>query len=297
MLESNSGRLVRFLTVVASAIVLSHPSAVQAYNFRIDDFQIIKNGSTLFDDSFTDGNPPPSAPNFSSGASASYVLNSGATVGPEIGGKLTLDSSGAALAFNFNESRLFLTQRATLLTSQTGGATGLNSNSTFVVTGTFDLILPGPIVVPGVNGDQYAVRLTDGTSTVEGNDILTMQVVRRSDGQLAIQFRHFDDAGNTNTLLAQTLLNPAHDQIALRLSHPDASNSTIFGSFAYIDGGVLGSFTTFGTTFDIFNGESFTRAGFEAATPTLATPEPSSVVLLSCGLIALVGFFARGSRQ
>jgi hypothetical protein len=120
-----------------------------------------------------------------------------------------------------------------------------------------------------------------------------VQVVRRSDGQLAIQFRHIDDAGNTNTLLEETALNTAHDQIALRLSHPNATNNTISASFAYIDSGVTGPFTTFGTTFNIFNGETFTRAQFEAVTPTLVTPEPASMLLLGCSLLLVMRFSRR----
>ena len=200
-MEFWSKQLIRFLLVIALATLFAEPADVQAYNFRIDDFQIIKNGTLLFDDSFTDGAPPPSAPNFASGASASYNLNAGATVGPESGGKLTLNSSGAAPNLNIAENGLNLTQRATLQTSQTGGATGLNSNSTFSVTGIFDLILPSPSPIPGVTGDRYGIRLSDATSTIEGNDILWLRVARQSDGTLAVQFRDLDDPANTNILI------------------------------------------------------------------------------------------------
>jgi len=86
-------RIVRFFMVIALTIVFGLPSAAQAYNLRIAEFLVVKNGSTLFDDSFTDRNPPPSAPNYATGASASYSVNAGATVGPESGGKLTLNSA------------------------------------------------------------------------------------------------------------------------------------------------------------------------------------------------------------
>lgn len=91
----------------------------------------------------------------------------------------------------------------------------------------------------------------------------------------------------------ETLLDSAHDQIALRLAKLNGSSDAITASFAYIDGGVLGSFTTFPDTVNIFNGETFTRAEFEAI--AITTPEPSSVLLLSCGLIILKGFFRRHS--
>jgi hypothetical protein len=45
---------------------------------------------------------------------------------------------------------------------------------------------------------------------------------------------------------------------SIRLAEEETTSVT--GSFAYVDGGVVGPFTTYGATTDIFRGENFTRA-------------------------------------
>jgi hypothetical protein len=54
------------------------------------------------------------------------------------------------------------------------------------------------------------------------------------------------------------------------------SGDAVTASFAYVDGGVAGPFTTFGATADIFRGENFTRAEFLFLEPT---PEPATLLL------------------
>jgi hypothetical protein len=279
---------IKILVESLFLLALIHPSSVHAYSFAIDSFEIIKNGSLLFSDPFTDGNPPPSAPNFSSGAAAAYAVNG--TPGPESNGKLQLNSSGGEVAINFQENAFNLVVSARLNTSTTGGATGLNSNSTFVVTGLFDLIIPDPSALPGVTGDRYGIRLTDVLAGVEGNDIIDLRVVRRSNGQLAIEFRDIDDPANTNNLIDSVLLDPNHNQIALRLAHLSASSNAITGSFAYVDGGVFGPFTTFVPTINIFSDDAFTRAQFRASSTIVGVPEPSALLLMGIGLIQLARF-------
>src|SRR2546428_13884711 len=99
-------------------LALIHPASLHAYSFSLDSFEVIKNGAVIFTDSFTDGTPPPGIPVFNSsdfvGGTASY--NTQGTFGPESGGKLIIDSSGAVQTFNISEREFRLSQRATLLT-------------------------------------------------------------------------------------------------------------------------------------------------------------------------------------
>ena len=279
--------------IIVALFIMTQASAALAYNFTIDNFDIVKNGSTLFNDPFSDGFAPPSAPNFTSGTAATYTVNG--TPGPESGGKLQLNSSGGELTPNIAENGLNLTVSARLNTSITGGATGLNSNSTFAVTGLFDLIIPGPSLLPNATGDRYGIRLLDSQTSIEGNDIVDLRVVRQSNGQLAIEFRDLDDPANTNNLIASLSLDTNHNQIALRLSHLSNSNNAISGSFAYVDGGVFGAFTTFAPTIDIFTGETFSRAQIRASSTVV--PEPSSLMLFGSGLLGLARCYRKRYRQ
>lgn len=275
-----AARKQQLIGALISFALLGYATTVQAYTFSIDNFRVNKNGSLLFNDPFTDGSPPPSAPNFANGTPASYSVFG--TLGPESGGTLTIDSSGAGLSFNpLGQPRLF--QRARLLTNidPTNLTLGLKDDDTFSVTGRFDLILPGPLT------ERYGIRLSDQSSTNVGDDVLDLSVRRRSDGTLAVQLRRLDFAGGTITNIASTPLDSAHDQIALTLSRLSATNDAITASFFYLDGGVPGLTTTFAATPDIFNGENWTRADFSASTPV---PEPSVLLLLGSSLAALVGW-------
>jgi hypothetical protein len=282
-------RVVAPLVVATFIIVFGQPATVRAYNFAIDSFEVIKNGSSLFLDTFNDGVPPPGTPAVASsdfsGGTAAYLTQG--TFGPESIGKLIMDSSGAAVVFNFNENAFRAVQRARLNTAiGTNINNGLRSDDTFSVVGIFDLILPDV-------QERYGIRLNDAASGAEGSDILDLTVTRRLDGNLAIQFRDIDDPANTNTLIDAAILDPQHSQICLRLERPDATDNSIFASFGYINGGgVCGSFTTFANTADIFDGENFTRAEFRASGP-VPIPEPSALWLLVSGIVCLGAAYRR----
>lgn len=278
-----------FVLFLMFMVVLGNTSILHADIFKIDEFMVIKNGATLFDDTFSDGAPPPAAPNYSNGTAASYGVNG--TTAPETGGKLTLDTSLGEFGLNAPETYNTLTDQATLQTSRTAGRySSLDSTSTFAVIGIFDLATPSDF------GGLYRVRFSDNPGTGDANDLVWLGVFRRNDGNVAIQFRHNDNILNTTTLVDQILFNPGpgDDQIALRLSRNNASNNTITASFAYIDSGVFGVYHTFVNTTDIFNGEDFTRASFSAQERVV--PEPCSMLLLIFGLAGIAGMRRMFSR-
>lgn len=76
-----------------------------AIQVNIDQFSVVRNGATVFNDTFPDGAPPPSAPSFVSGAPASYSVFGTVPAGAESGGLLQLDSAnGGATGYAFRTS-------------------------------------------------------------------------------------------------------------------------------------------------------------------------------------------------
>lgn len=266
------GSSVAFFAVIGLVIAtLGVPSPASALPVFLDEFSVVKNGAPLFQDSFNDGVPPPSAPNFAGGTPASYFVNGTLN---EANGKVRLDTTGAAIVPPVGGPALppFFFERALLLTNRDPGnvTAGLKSGDTFSVSGRFDL------AVPSVRFQEYSVSLNDGTPTNTANDLLRLAVRRTGTGFDLVQFFRLDLQADTFTSIAFALLDPNHDQIDLILSRTSTANNAITASFAYVDNGVSGPLTAFGPTANIFNGENFTRAQFEFASPT---PEPTTLLL------------------
>ena len=274
------------LVLVLFSAVADVP-AQAAYLFYVDNFSVDKNGAPLFNDSFSDGTPPPSAPNFlTNGASASYSVYG--TVGPETGGKLTLDSAGAVPSTgpvpNLVQNIILNTNTSDL---PVDASLGLKSNMTFSVSGLFDFVQPGPA------GEGYGIRLTDYTPTHTGNDIVDLLLMRSSNSTLNFQLRQVDLTLGTITILEEIAADPLHQQFLLSLSKTNTGSSAIHAAFAYVDGGVTGGATSFTSAPTIFNGESYTSAGIHALTPV---PLPAAGWLLLSGLATVFGSAWRRRR-
>lgn len=259
--------------IVIPAIViffsLTHFSDAHAYVVSIDDFSITKNGNPFWNDDFNDGVLP---------STTDYVING--TVGPESGGRLTLDSTGAEL-FGGISGNTFLRQRV-LKKSSTNPANlgGLRDDDTFTVNAIFDL------TAPAVPREFYGITLIDGVGGVAGNDNVQIIVRRTLSDNLRIQFRAVDFILDTTTILEEANLTlSGSDQISLTLSRL-TNTGPISASYAYGLGGAFGSSINFTATKAIFNGENFTRAQFQALTPI---PLPATVWLFGSGLLGLIG--------
>jgi len=113
-----------------------------------------RNGTAIFTDTFSYGNPPPSAPDFLNGNPASYFVRG--AMGPESGGKLTLNSADADPGISALGDP-FLFQAATLLTDTNSSdlTTGLKIDDALSVSGVFDLF------APTVSRESYGVNYSD----------------------------------------------------------------------------------------------------------------------------------------
>ena len=282
----------------AAAVLAAFAVPAAAVVTQLDVLTISKNGTVLFSDTFSDGVPPPVAP----GEFSTYLFPTGTFV--ESGGKLTIDSATGPITTNA-AGGLARTTRATFSTNIVDSdlSTGLKSNHTFSVTAVFSLV-PSTI-----GGDNYGIRLGDrdafgnvnGGPTF-GNDFVELRVSHSAaTGERSVTFRRQDFQADTIGTLASFPIAPAtfgaNDQIALVLSKDDAASDLITASFAFLSGGVAGSFTTFGVKSPIFHGENWTRAEFVASQAISAPiPEPQTYALMLAGM-GLIGWQLRRKLQ
>ena len=300
---------IQYLFPLCVALAAAHAQAstivpTQTYTFELDGFAVYKNVSStsfntpsnlfsvapIFQDNFNDGNPPPSAPNFTSaggGGSASYATFG--TMGPEstTSGILTMDSIGAQLN-NFGTPL----QQAILKTNVDPlSSLGLKQSSTnFAVGGLFNLINPGN------NIGSYGVRFTDvGPGT--GDDIVSLRVRGRTDGQAVVQFFTFNNNTGINTLISEQVLDTNHQQIGLALGYfenqSNANIKAVYAGYFYSDNGLpTANFYDMAGSADLFHGENFTRAAF-FANGVAPVPEPETYAMMLAGLALVVSAVRR----
>jgi hypothetical protein len=255
-----------------------------AYVFQVDNFSVSKNESVFFNDSFDDGSPPPSAPNFSNGNPASYFVKG--AMGPETGGKLTLDSADADPGLSSLGTPL-LFQAATLLTSTDSSdlTSGMKINNTLLIQAIFDLAMPS------VTMESYGINFSDRATNIglEGDDIVGVRAINTLGG-VKVQFFETSFVDSTFNSIDSILLEAGHDQIMFNLMRADTNTNAVTASFAYIDGGSVGATQSLSGSADIFNGENWTRAQFLSRT---VVPVPAAVWLFGSGLIGLIGLARR----
>lgn len=258
-----AGALLTITTIALAA------SSAAATVFQIDEFSVELNGQLMFQDTFSDGTPPPNGPQFNIGNPAPNLNNIYNTAGTivESGGKVLLD------AVNNGEPNLNVQNldgkiiRARLQTpTDPGLLRSMNGNDTFKVSAVYDL------AIPTLRTEDYRIRLTD-RGGAEGNnnspDSLDLRVERRlSDGQVMVRFVRANYVTDQNEVVAQIGLNLAGspDQIRLNMAKLDPNTHAITASFSYLKDGQVLSTHAFAQTATIFTPgyEQFTRAQFNA---------------------------------
>lgn len=260
----------------------------QAAVFEIDTFAVTRNGTVIFNDTFSDGAPPPSAPAFSDGSPASY--STAGAFGPESGGLLSLNTANGVLTTNAaGDARRSL--RAALDTNTSNDPAllnrGLKDDDVLRLRGLFNLGVP---VGPQLNG--YGIRFSDRAPGVL-NQAADLQVLFNpvtGNAEIVWVLQDFANGVVTRVQSANLLLLSGADQILLQIDRPDLTSKDFFASWSVLSGGSVIQTGSFATGIGLFDGERFVRAEFLAFS---AVPLPGTVWLLGAGLLAGLGFARR----
>jgi hypothetical protein len=271
---------------------------------NVDEIAVVKNGTTILDDSFDrnttlnggSGTVIPSGATFSDGTPANYFLQGSLPITTANNGQAQFNTANGILIHQSPPS-IPLIQNVNLGiltgTDPTGPHTLTPANN-FSVIGLFD------VAVPSVVLGTYQFLIGNNQGAANPGLILHM-LVRELDTGPVLQLQWVDNIHGQNTIIDQVALTPAElaePQLELEFLHNTANSDVITALYAFGSGNTLATFNgtlmPLGSTdssTDIFTStKQFAQPGFEAFDPV---PEPSSLVLLAVAALCSLGAFRR----
>jgi ABC-type amino acid transport substrate-binding protein len=240
-------------TSKAAIALLSAAFAAQAYSLEaratavnIDEFGVVRNGTTLFDDSFSQnttlvggsGTVLPPGTNFSDGTPASYRVIGSIPETTANNGQAQLNTANGLLIHQPPPNIPVIQETAAVLSTGTNASLphALTSTSTFSAIALFDL------AVPSVALGRYDVVLTNSTATPGRN--IQMQLRETSTGP-ELRFIWLDQALGLNTVIGEMPLTAAEladPQVELGFLKDSASSDVVTAVYAFGSGNTLASF-------------------------------------------------------
>jgi VCBS repeat-containing protein/autotransporter passenger strand-loop-strand repeat protein len=238
------------------------------YSFAINEFKIVQNGGTTFDDTFSSSTPPPYSGNPTAYNTTGTIINSGSS-----NEDLLLGSNSVAVGTGGTDGQISILETDTTSNPDVG----LKSGTSFTVSGVFDLVQPEPHNAYGIELTDGGGSFTSGSTGGGGHDQVRIEVELTGANTLVVELIQKDatvtGAGDT---LQSFAINPGSaTQIELQLSNNGAvNNGQVSASFSLLSAGVVQSTTDFTATGQIFlppdgstTPEDWTRPGFFAFAP------------------------------
>ncbi|SHK35502.1 FecR family protein [Bradyrhizobium lablabi] len=234
------------------------PKLTAPFSYSVDELKIVKGGSVVFDDTFSQA--PPAGGTFGGTPVGFTTIGSTWT---EVNGKAVMASTGA-VALSIGGAQV-IARLQTNTQDEAVSNGGLKENSTFAVSATFDLTAPKFV------GQQYGIDLNDSTATHANDEMVQLIVANTGLGGVKVELVQADYSTTTFNVIASQTLSAAqlsgNTQIQLDLSHLTANSSAITGSFELLNSGVQTSTQTFGVTGHVFNNVTYTRVDTFAYAP------------------------------